>query len=178
MPLLTKEKIMVETPEINREQSNGALTKRCTKCHLWLPFDHFYADSLRPDGLQYWCISCRRMYNKKQPPGSWRRQNLRRFGITPQQYDRMLANQNGVCAVCHRPETCRNNWSKNGEIRPLHVDHDHKTGEIRALLCNHCNTTLGSMNEDPERIRALAEYAEWCQNREPSPKKVQLQLLE
>jgi hypothetical protein len=97
--------------------------------------------------------------------------------MTPLQYDQMFEEQNGVCKVCKQPETRKRPWSKNGEINPLAVDHDHKTGEVRALLCSHCNTSLGKLDEDPVRIRALADYADWCQTREPSRKIIQLPLI-
>jgi len=151
--------------------------KNCPKCNTWLPFSDFNADRNIKDGLTSYCKSCRSKIGKEyRPSGSWRKQNLRRVGMTPQRYDQMLAEQGGVCKVCKQPETRKRPWSKNGEINPLAVDHDHKTGEARALLCSHCNTSLGKLGEDPERIRALADYAEWCQTREPLEKLVQRSL--
>lgn len=96
------------------------------------------------------------------------------FGMTMHQYKKMLEEQGGVCAVCKKSETRR---TKGGAICPLCIDHDHKTGDVRALLCNACNTALGVLGEDPEHIRALASYAEWCQVREPSAKITQLPLI-
>jgi len=55
-----------------------------------------------------------------------------RYGITTEQYNEMLASQHGVCKICHKPP-------KN---KPLYVDHDHETGEVRGLLCAHCNSCL------------------------------------
>lgn len=57
---------------------------------------------------------------------------LRRFGITAVDYDRMLAEQDGGCALCSRPPGARR----------LHVDHDHVTGKVRGLLCLPCNGAL------------------------------------
>lgn len=152
--------------------------KKCTKCDKWLPFNDFASDRKSKDGMHYWCRSCCAKHRKETiTPEKERKGNLRKVGCTPQMYDQMLKEQGGVCAVCKQPETRRRPWSKNGEINPLAVDHDHKTGDVRALLCSHCNTCLGKMNEDPERIRALANYAEWCRNREPSRKIIQLPLL-
>jgi hypothetical protein len=88
----------------------------------------------------------------------------------------MLAEQGDVCAVCNMPETHIDR--RSGNIRELCVDHDHKTGEVRALLCSACNVALGRLNEDPARIRALADYAEWCRNHKPSQKIVQLKLID
>jgi hypothetical protein len=73
----------------------------------------------------------------------------RKFGITVDHYDVMLALQGGVCAICRR------------EPHPnisLHVDHDHVTGAIRSLTCFRCNQALGSFGEDAELLRAAAAY--------------------
>ncbi len=69
----------------------------------------------------------------------------------------MFAEQGGVCAVCGQPERRRN--SKGG-IRRLSVDHDHATGEVRALLCHDCNTALGLLLDSPDLMRLAAAYVE------------------
>ncbi len=78
-----------------------------------------------------------------------RADHLRRtFGITVEEYDRLLAEQGGGCAICGRRP--RNDIS-------LHVDHDHDTGRVRGLLCVCCNNGLGQFREDPELLtRAIA----------------------
>jgi hypothetical protein len=75
----------------------------------------------------------------------------RQYGMTTSDYARLLAAQDGVCAICSKPEPV---------VASLPVDHDHQTGKVRALLCTPCNTTLGLVGEDPERLRALADYVE------------------
>lgn len=70
----------------------------------------------------------------------------------------MLEAQGGVCACCKQAETYIHHRSK--QIYPLHVDHDHKTGKIRGLLCSICNQTLGKVKEDPEWLKALLRYLE------------------
>lgn len=75
----------------------------------------------------------------------------RKYGITIEKYEAMLALQGGGCAICGR------------RPRPdiaLHVDHDHETGEIRGLLCFPCNNFLGDIEDDLQRLRAAAEYLE------------------
>ena len=47
-----------------------------------------------------------------------------------------------------------------GQTKRLHMDHDHATGKFRGLLCSPCNTSLGFLKENPERIRGLATYIE------------------
>jgi hypothetical protein len=78
------------------------------------------------------------------------------YGITVDDYDRMLVAQNGVCAVCRRHETVR----RNNTLRRLSVDHDHETGRVRGLLCSKCNRGMGYYEDDPARLRAAADYLE------------------
>jgi hypothetical protein len=75
------------------------------------------------------------------------------FGIDFADYQRMLVEQNGVCAICEKPES----KTSNGTLRTLSVDHDHKTGTIRGLLCANCNLALGYACDNPEiLIKAIA----------------------
>lgn len=57
----------------------------------------------------------------------------------------MLDKQGGVCAICGRTEIKTN---KNGKIQPLSVDHDHKTGAVRGLLCHRCNDLVGKREQE------------------------------
>lgn len=82
----------------------------------------------------------------------------RRFGMTNAEYARMMADQNGLCAICGKPETAKHKTS--GGSRSLAVDHCHNGGHVRALLCSACNTGLGSFGDDPDRLRAAIEYLE------------------
>jgi len=68
---------------------------------------------------------------------------LAKYGLTPIAYLNMLKAQDNKCALCEKQET-----RKNGLLpRPLSVDHDHVTGEVRALLCASCNTALGYLEK-------------------------------
>jgi Recombination endonuclease VII len=73
------------------------------------------------------------------------------YGLTKAEYDRLLAQQRGRCAVCRakKPGGGRGDWR---------VDHDHVTGQIRGLLCNNCNSGIGFLQEDPDVIAAAARY--------------------
>lgn len=82
----------------------------------------------------------------------------RRYGITIEDYDRMLAEQDGKCALCHQPPA--RIFRKTGKVQDLAVDHDHATGDVRALLCTDCNTMLGLAEDSPDRLRAAAAYLE------------------
>lgn len=79
---------------------------------------------------------------------------LCRYGVTPEQFDQMLADQNGVCAICGEPET----RMRLDVLLPLSVDHDHVTGRVRGLLCHPCNQAIGFFKDDPERLVKAIEY--------------------
>ena len=85
-----------------------------------------------------------------------RRNQMRRYGVTPERHDQMLAQQQGLCAICGNPP------DPNGvrAASRLHIDHDHVTDKVRALLCNNCNNGIGRFRDDPALLRAAAEYIE------------------
>ena len=69
-----------------------------------------------------------------------RKQNYKsRYKITVEEYEAIFAKQNGVCAICEKPE----NLTKDGKLHALAVDHNHETMQVRGLLCMNCNTRLG-----------------------------------
>jgi hypothetical protein len=88
----------------------------------------------------------------------------RNYGLTLTQYAEMYAKQGGVCAICKRPETHklpgRKTASTPTRVRDLSVDHCHGSGSVRELLCNDCNHMLGSAKDNPETLRAAADYLE------------------
>lgn len=109
----------------------------------------------------------KRKWRKRNPKAAraatakWRQNNkakvrsgkLRnKYGIDQATYDEMLLVQGGRCAICDIPAPAVK--------RGLHVDHNHQTGKVRALLCGACNTSLGLMKEEPELLRTAAEYLE------------------
>lgn len=78
------------------------------------------------------------------------------YGITVDDYETMLEQQNGGCAVCGGTIA---NRGKNSMSR-LHVDHDHDTGRVRGLLCHPCNTGIAKFRDDPALLRSAADYIE------------------
>lgn len=83
----------------------------------------------------------------------------RNFGISLQDYEDLLQAQGGACAVCGALNgTCIYSGEKT---KSLGVDHDHKTGAVRGLLCSDCNRAIGQMQDDPERLRKAADYLEF-----------------
>lgn len=84
----------------------------------------------------------------------WSNELVRKYGLTLERYVAMLDEQKGCCAICNHPETL----IKNGTLAALAVDHDHTTGKVRALLCNHCNNGLGKFKDDPKLLQAAIAY--------------------
>lgn len=74
------------------------------------------------------------------------------YGIGLADYNELLEKQGGGCAICGGPP--RGGRSK----KYFHVDHDHVTGKVRGLLCHYCNTAIGSLQENPERLEKAIEY--------------------
>lgn len=75
---------------------------------------------------------------------------MRTYGITLEQYNELLEKQDHKCPICDRHED---------EFKThLAVDHDHVTGEIRGLLCNHCNHRVLGRNRDPAKIKRMFDY--------------------
>lgn len=101
-----------------------------------------------PDRLQVAHGLCRKCYNDlpDNKERAIKRRRLRKYGLTEEQYESLLAKQGWQCAIC------------GGE--PKSVDHDHVTGEVRGVLCRPCNTGLGHFKDDPERLRRAATYIE------------------
>lgn len=85
-----------------------------------------------------------------------------RYKITLEEYDRLLHDQNGQCAICGSEDPKR-----EGDKRLL-VDHDHSTGEVRGLLCHDCNMGIGRFNDDPELLMAAIRYLQQKQTERTS----------
>lgn len=69
------------------------------------------------------------------------------YGLTVDDYERMLEGQDGVCAICTGP---------SGRMR-FHVDHNHTTGRVRGLLCSRCNSGL-TLLENDQLLAAASRY--------------------
>lgn len=92
----------------------------------------------------------RKVYHRNKVP--FIKQSLKRYGITLDEYDLLLEKQNNCCAVCKT----HTDFLK----RRLSVDHCHKTGKIRGLLCGPCNMSLGLLKEDIQIMNSLIQYTE------------------
>jgi hypothetical protein len=113
------------------------------------------------DGLGNQCASCSTARSKAYNLRAGRDGYLRRtYGIGLKEYEMMLDDQDGCCAICSiGPDVYeeRDRHSRGAKGR-LYVDHDHATGEVRGLLCMQCNFLLGSASDDVEILEHAIRY--------------------
>lgn len=136
---------------------DGVPVKRCNDCGDVKPRTEFYRRARACDGLASSCKGC--VYGK----GSAKRRLVTpevrllkgrvsclkfKYGITPEDYQEMLAAQGGVCAVC----------GAGPGVRALAVDHCHTTGRVRGILCPNCNTGLGKFRDDVGLLTRAITY--------------------
>ena len=128
-----------------------SLTQSCSRCRRFLPRSNFYPYS------KYRCKDCHHAACKasqKRNPDSKVRGYLKfHYGLSLEKYRELSSRQGDVCALCRRPPVGR------FDAKPrLHVDHCHKTGKIRGLLCHNCNAGLGNLRDSAEMLRLAADY--------------------
>ena len=158
--------------------AESPVSKTCSKCGEDKLFNEFHRNSSQRDGLRSECKVCRKIYhsvpksdeakeNLRKRKKKWagtekgkrlakqhnerykasrkgvaaaRKSHLKRnYNITPDTYNAMVSSQKGLCAICGESPSNGGN---------LYVDHDHKTNEVRSLLCNNCNLAIGLVKED------------------------------
>lgn len=114
--------------------------ERCPKCEEIKPHSEWHGNSRQSDGPAAACKICRK--------ADGRAGHLKRsHGLTGDDVRRMIAEQVGVCPICL-------------SAMPVHVDHDHATGRVRAVLCFNCNAALGMFKDRPDALRRAASYVE------------------
>lgn len=132
--------------------------QRCTCCECTKPIKEF---AWRKDSVNLirkrTCRKCVNTQAKhRYAPEVRKNLHLRsKFGIDLKKYKEMLLVQEGLCAICKRPETMP---GRNRKIRDLAVDHCHLTGKVRGLLCGLCNTAIGALDESESRLLSCIEY--------------------
>ena len=137
--------------------------KKCGKCGVLKNKDNFYPAKNTRDGLYAWCKECYLGYAKSRPKRKRSSEDSRRYnlmscyGLTPEEYDALLAKQGGTCATCDkRPDGTKN----------FHVDHDHSCCPgnktcgscVRGVLCSQCNKALGLINDSIEILDKMKVY--------------------
>ena len=95
-----------------------------------------------------WDHAQRELNPEKHRTNNRRRHLKHLYGITPEEYEILFQQQNGVCAICGQPPK---------KFR-LAVDHDHESGIVRGLLCRSCNRGIGIFRDDPYLLQLAVAY--------------------
>lgn len=135
--------------------------KNCPVCKISKENSEFGFDRRLKGGLRSACKKCeiaravkwqtKNPERKKELCDRWHRDHphhhlFKTYGVTPAEYERKFAEQKGTCAICKAPH------------RKLGIDHDHRTGEIRGLLCRKCNSGIGMLGDSFQLLLRAASY--------------------
>jgi predicted nucleic acid-binding Zn ribbon protein len=121
----------------------AARQETCRRCGKPIPESRLFGAKLCSEECYRHAVDERW---KPRRPGISR---LKKYGITPEQYDAMLDRQDHRCAVCRTDTPNGKGW---------HVDHDHASGKVRGILCGNCNNGIGNFHDDPATLRAAIDY--------------------
>lgn len=156
--------------------------KYCRECGIYLRIEEFKkltspsALKKNPDGYYWCCNSCYKnktwIFSPNNEPANRKirrkEKRLRRiisvetiYGLTEERYFEKIKEQGNLCAIC----------GKKDEGRVLCVDHDHKTGQVRGLLCNNCNVGLGNLKDDIQILQSAIGYLHKYSKRAEPPEK-------
>lgn len=131
--------------------------KVCPKCGATKEKKEFGKDATTSSGVSSWCKPCKkewRAQHRKDNPEEHKRidfrNDLKKYGLTVEDYNSMFDKQKGCCDCCGR--------SAENFRRGLHIDHDHITGQVRALLCTKCNPGLGYFDDSIEALEMAIKY--------------------
>lgn len=128
---------MAERRTRNADQADSRplpVSSVCCRCKIEKPAEAFALNRTKGNGLQSTCLECMRD---------------RKYGLAPGEYDRILEQQGGGCAICKQP--C-------ARERRLSVDHCHSTGRVRGLLCQNCNAAIGMLKDDAALLFRAIDY--------------------
>ncbi|WP_446214246.1 endonuclease VII domain-containing protein [Micromonospora sp. IBSANI012] len=123
--------------------------KWCPDWEQIKPVEDFPSTTTKVSGRHSYCKPCHNARGKEirqRLYGGSREYHLRwRYGIGEKEFQELLAEQGGVCAIC-------------GGEDPQHLDHDHRTGWVRGILCFNCNGGLGQFRDSPTRLARAITY--------------------
>ena len=103
------------------------------------------------------CANARATKWNKDNPDKLRQRHIKKtYGLSHEEYLAMFEKYDGSCWICLKPET--DIVPQTGAIKSLAVDHNHKTGTIRGLLCRRCNVSLGLLREDVTTLNNMLNY--------------------
>jgi len=128
--------------------------KICITCKRSKPLNKFNSYKIQfkgVEGISQDCSQCALdKYSIKTKPKPKKSKKKYNKLVTTEEYDRLYNKQDGRCKIC--------SIHQFNHDKPLCVDHDHKTGEIRGLLCNQCNLGLGLFKDNPDSLLNAIKY--------------------
>jgi hypothetical protein len=129
------------------DEIKSGLTKTCPMCKR-----QFLSEAIK----HYYCIECQRLDGRSR----LMKTHLKaKYGLSTEQYQAMLKATRGRCPICFKGFKQPGHWPD--------VDHDHKTGAVRDIICHHCNVGLGRFEENIEAMENAALYLEASRRKEP-----------
>ena len=143
----------IRVSDRNLEEESRSKSKVCYGCKELKAYSKYGKSANSVDGLSHKCKVCRRIRAKEiYCPLKTRTKKLKReYGMTLKDFDWLINSQNNKCAIC---------GFKLKPGRHTHIDHCHKCGTVRGLLCSSCNMALGMFLDDPLIIAAALKYVE------------------
>lgn len=123
----------------------------CKSCYNYVVRNHSPETSRRRNATPA-AKERKRRWRQAHPNHQKQHHRLKRYGISPEQYDEMLRTQNNACKVCLTNFTT---------TKRCCIDHDHTTGKVRGLLCSSCNAGLGMVRDSEFRLARLIAYLRW-----------------
>lgn len=137
--------------------TRSRLRNQCSRCDEPLTNENWFPSYKKKRYLI--CRTCenarQRAYNKANPKQIWKRNKMKRYSISYEDYLTLLALQEGGCAICGSTDPGRGHDH-------LYVDHNHNTNNIRDLLCHSCNIGIGHFRDDPSLLNKAKRYLEKC----------------
>lgn len=123
--------------------------KTCSKCKKEKPVGEFYYESKVRSGLSACCKKCKGLsgaaWTRRNPESKQISHRRSRYGLEPGDYASLLERFGGKCGVC-------------GGSNRIEIDHCHKTGKVRGILCRNCNHALGKFQDSEAMLSRAIEY--------------------
>lgn len=139
-----------------RAKENGAL-RTCRKCGKvatnTTELELFVKDKNSVFGRFNLCKECHTQSDSNRYYNNSLEKRVKKFGITVEQYNQFVKDQNNCCAICKKPKE-----QFDGRGNNFHIDHCHTTGKVRGLLCSNCNTGLGQFKDDIKSLENAIQY--------------------
>jgi hypothetical protein len=130
------------------------LTMVCSMCNQEKDISLFCKVTSPKNRNKSRCRKClKESFDKYRTKEYYRRSNLKKnYGISVEEYNQLLISQGGKCKICESPNP------KSKRYENFCVDHDHRTGKIRGLLCTSCNRMIGLVHDDIESLERAIRY--------------------